>query len=85
MAKRQLQGNLIDVRVSRGIWLFWFSGFASLQTPESISLDQADINCVDVSKSGAVVVSGDDFGMVKLFPFPCTTVGVCLAPLTSRV
>ena len=32
---------------------------------------KADINCADVTKAGNAIVTGDDFGLVKLFAFPC--------------
>ncbi|KAI1886390.1 hypothetical protein AGOR_G00213520 [Albula goreensis] len=34
--------------------------------------DKADVNCACVSHAGLNVVSGDDFGLVKLFDFPCS-------------
>ncbi|XP_034041299.1 echinoderm microtubule-associated protein-like 6 [Thalassophryne amazonica] len=34
--------------------------------------DKADVNCACVSHAGLNVVTGDDFGLVKLFSFPCT-------------
>lgn len=33
--------------------------------------EKADVNCACVSHSGISLVTGDDFGMVKLFDFPC--------------
>ncbi|KAG7492916.1 hypothetical protein MATL_G00019970 [Megalops atlanticus] len=33
--------------------------------------DKADVNCACVSHAGLNVVTGDDFGLVKLFDFPC--------------
>lgn len=33
--------------------------------------DKADVTCACVSHSGLNIVTGDDFGMVKLFDFPC--------------
>ncbi|KAJ8250799.1 hypothetical protein COCON_G00227210 [Conger conger] len=36
------------------------------------SADKADVNCACVSHAGLNVVTGDDFGLVKLFDFPCT-------------
>lgn len=33
--------------------------------------DKADVTCACVSHSGLNMVTGDDFGMVKLFDFPC--------------
>uniref|UniRef100_G3PCL9 EMAP like 6 n=1 Tax=Gasterosteus aculeatus aculeatus TaxID=481459 RepID=G3PCL9_GASAC len=34
--------------------------------------DKAEVNCACVSHAGVNVVTGDDFGLVKLFDFPCT-------------
>jgi len=31
------------------------------------------VNCANVSHSGQTVVTGDDYGLVKLFDFPCAT------------
>lgn len=33
--------------------------------------DKADVNSAHVSHSGNAVATGDDFGLVKLFQFPC--------------
>ncbi|XP_045148988.1 echinoderm microtubule-associated protein-like 6, partial [Echinops telfairi] len=33
--------------------------------------DVTDINSVDANSKSSVLVSGDDFGLVKLFRFPC--------------
>ena len=30
-----------------------------------------DVNCAHVSHGGNAIVTGDDFGLVKLFEFPC--------------
>uniref|UniRef100_A0A9J7WVP8 EMAP like 5 n=1 Tax=Cyprinus carpio carpio TaxID=630221 RepID=A0A9J7WVP8_CYPCA len=38
----------------------------------SRNTDKADVTCACVSHSGLNIVTGDDFGMVKLFDFPCT-------------
>lgn len=35
-----------------------------------------DINSVEANYSNAVLVTGDDFGLVKLFRFPCLKKGV---------
>lgn len=32
---------------------------------------KADINCADLSHLGNALATGDDFGSVKLFEFPC--------------
>ena len=37
--------------------------------------DLTDINSADVDSEGGVVVTGDDFGLVKLFRFPCRKKG----------
>ncbi|XP_071834835.1 echinoderm microtubule-associated protein-like 6 isoform X3 [Apostichopus japonicus] len=35
------------------------------------STEKADVNCADVSGNTNAVATGDDFGFVKLFDFPC--------------
>lgn len=37
----------------------------------SRNTDKADVTCACVSHSGLNIVTGDDFGMVKLFDFLC--------------
>lgn len=37
----------------------------------SRNTDKADVTCACVSHSGLNIITGDDFGMVKLFDFPC--------------
>lgn len=37
--------------------------------------DVTDINSVDANYNSSVLVSGDDFGLVKLFKFPCLKKG----------
>ena len=37
----------------------------------SRNTDKADVTCACVSHSGLNIVTGDDFGMVKLLDFPC--------------
>lgn len=45
----------------------------------------ADVNCADVNKAGNAVITGDDFGFVKLFPFPAFKTNVStLIPLIFR-
>lgn len=34
-------------------------------------LDYTDVNAVDRSKNGTLLATGDDFGTVKLFKYPC--------------
>lgn len=38
-----------------------------------------DINSVDGNYNNAVLVTGDDFGLVKLFRFPCLKKGKALS------
>lgn len=42
--------------------------------------DKADVSCACVSHGGLNIVTGDDFGLVKLFDFPCTEKFVSLWP-----
>ena len=39
--------------------------------------EKADVNCAHVSNAGNAVVTGDDFGLVKLFQFPSPQKFVC--------
>ncbi|XP_048456030.1 echinoderm microtubule-associated protein-like 5 [Rhincodon typus] len=60
-------------RIDRITWATW----TSILGDEVIgiwsrNLDKADVNCACVSHSGLNIVTGDDFGLVKLFDFPCT-------------
>jgi WD40 repeat protein len=34
-------------------------------------LDYTDVNAVDRSRNGLLLATGDDFGQVKLFKYPC--------------
>ena len=34
--------------------------------------EKADVICASVSHAGLNIATGDDFGLVKLFDFPCT-------------
>ncbi len=43
--------------------------------------DKADVNTAHVSHSGNAVATGDDYGLVKLFPFPCTSKDVSIITL----
>lgn len=36
----------------------------------------ADVNCAHLSHLGTALATGDDFGFVKLFDFPCSEVNV---------
>lgn len=54
----------------------FFSLYFSILGDEVVGIwsrhaEKADVNCACVSHSGISLVTGDDFGMVKLFDFPC--------------
>ena len=38
--------------------------------------DTTDINATDTNFQHGIIVTGDDFGLVKLFRFPCVKKGV---------
>lgn len=40
-----------------------------------------EVNAVDANLSAAVLVSGDDLGLVKLFRFPCLRKGLSSVPV----
>lgn len=49
--------------------------FASILGDEVLGIwprnaDKADVNCACVSHAGLNLVTGDDFGLIKLFDFP---------------
>lgn len=46
--------------------------------------DVTDINSVDANYSSSVLVSGDDFGLVKLFKFPCLKKGKARRDVSLR-
>ncbi|KAK1171259.1 echinoderm microtubule-associated protein-like 6 isoform X3 [Acipenser oxyrinchus oxyrinchus] len=59
--------------IDRITWATW----TSILGDEVIGIwprnaDKAAVNCACVSHSGLNIVTGDDFGLVKLFDFPCT-------------
>ena len=45
------------------------------------SKDKAEVTCCCVSHASLNVVTGDDFGLVKLFHFPCREKAVSFTPL----
>lgn len=60
---------------SNALFLTWF--WNSILGDEVIGIwprnaDKADVNCACVTHAGLNIVTGDDFGLVKLFDFPCT-------------
>ncbi|XP_072293600.1 echinoderm microtubule-associated protein-like 6 isoform X2 [Eucyclogobius newberryi] len=67
--KLVIDQNVID----RITWASW----TSILGEEVLGIwprnaDKADVICACVSHAGANIVTGDDFGLVKLFDFPCT-------------
>lgn len=46
--------------------------------------DVTDINSVDANYNSSVLVSGDDFGLVKLFKFPCLKKGKATRHVSFR-
>ncbi|NXD21307.1 EMAL5 protein, partial [Spelaeornis formosus] len=83
--------QLVDQAViDRITWATW----TSVLGDEVIGIwsrhaEKADVNCACVSHSGINLVTGDDFGMVKLFDFPCPEKFVrtcfCMVTRTSTV
>ncbi|GFS05106.1 echinoderm microtubule-associated protein-like 6 [Elysia marginata] len=68
------EGNLVqDVAVSDKItWASW----TSVVGKEVLGIwpknaENADVNCSHLSHLGNALATGDDFGLVKLFSFPC--------------
>ncbi|XP_069464337.1 echinoderm microtubule-associated protein-like 6 isoform X1 [Ambystoma mexicanum] len=77
--KRQVHevpsGKLISdaAFVERITWATW----TSILGDEVLGIwprnaDKADVNCACVTHAGLNIVTGDDFGLVKLFDFPCS-------------
>ncbi|KAK7902027.1 hypothetical protein WMY93_018796 [Mugilogobius chulae] len=67
--KPVIDQNIID----RITWASW----TSILGDEVLGIwprnaDKADVICACVSHAGANIATGDDFGLVKLFDFPCT-------------
>ncbi|NWI52252.1 EMAL5 protein, partial [Calyptomena viridis] len=79
--------QLVDQAViDRITWATW----TSVLGDEVIGIwsrhaEKADVNCACVSHSGINLVTGDDFGMVKLFDFPCPEkfVRTCFCMVTA--
>ncbi|VFV19097.1 echinoderm microtubule-associated [Lynx pardinus] len=77
--KRQVHEVPLGKRVTEAVaiekitWASW----TSILGDEVIGIwprnaDKADVNCACVTHAGLNIVTGDDFGLVKLFDFPCT-------------
>ncbi|XP_037097720.1 echinoderm microtubule-associated protein-like 5 isoform X2 [Syngnathus acus] len=61
-----------QTHIDRITWATWTSVLGDeVVGIWSRNTDKADVTCACVSHSGLNVVTGDDFGMVKLFDFPC--------------
>uniref|UniRef100_A0A2K6G4N4 EMAP like 5 n=1 Tax=Propithecus coquereli TaxID=379532 RepID=A0A2K6G4N4_PROCO len=65
--------HLMDhAAIDRITWATWTSILGEeVMGIWSRHAEKADVNCACVSHSGISLVTGDDFGMVKLFDFPC--------------
>ncbi|XP_053521941.1 echinoderm microtubule-associated protein-like 5 isoform X6 [Artibeus jamaicensis] len=65
--------HLVDpAAIDRITWATWTSILGNeVLGIWSRHAEKADVNCACVSHSGISLVTGDDFGMVKLFDFPC--------------
>ncbi|XP_045677967.1 echinoderm microtubule-associated protein-like 5 isoform X1 [Phyllostomus hastatus] len=65
--------HLLDpAAIDRITWATWTSILGNeVLGIWSRHAEKADVNCACVSHSGISLVTGDDFGMVKLFDFPC--------------
>ncbi|KAI9516013.1 Echinoderm microtubule-associated protein-like 5 [Dissostichus eleginoides] len=59
-------------QIDRITWATWTSVLGDeVVGIWSRNTDKADVTCACVSHSGLNIVTGDDFGMVKLLDFPC--------------
>ena len=73
-----IAGKFLPKEEAKGIhWMTWTSVFG----PEVNGIwpkysNVNGINSVDANYSSAVLVTGDDFGLVKLFRFPCLKKGL---------
>uniref|UniRef100_A0A3P9B4X6 Uncharacterized protein n=1 Tax=Maylandia zebra TaxID=106582 RepID=A0A3P9B4X6_9CICH len=61
------------IAIDRITWATW----TSILGDEVLGIwprnaDKADVSCACVSHGGLNIVTGDDFGLVKVFDFPCT-------------
>lgn len=65
--------HLMDqTAIDRITWATWTSILGDeVMGIWSRHAEKADVSCACVSHSGISLVTGDDFGMVKLFDFPC--------------
>uniref|UniRef100_A0A3B5LW98 EML-like second beta-propeller domain-containing protein n=1 Tax=Xiphophorus couchianus TaxID=32473 RepID=A0A3B5LW98_9TELE len=58
--------------IERITWATWTSIFGDeVLGVWPRNADKADVTCACVSHAGLSLVTGDDFGLVKLFDFPC--------------
>ena len=75
-----IAGKLLNKEETKGIhWMTW----TGIIGPEVNGIwpkyaNVTDINSVDANYSSAVLVTGDDFGLVKLFRFPCLKKGLAI-------
>ena len=52
-------------------WQTWTCRFGFASQGIFPGVDYTDVNSVDRSRNGQLMATGDDFGMVKLFKYPC--------------
>ncbi|CAH1792746.1 unnamed protein product [Owenia fusiformis] len=68
-------GNQVEDKavINKITWATWTSALGEevIGVWPRDSTDKGDINCAHVSHQGNAIATGDDFGTVKLFSFPC--------------
>jgi len=68
--------KLYKSHVLHGNSIVLLSSLFSVIGPEVVGIwpkdsPNADVNCAHLSHHGSALATGDDFGYVKLFEFPC--------------
>lgn len=80
-------GKLLPKEEAKGIhWMTW----TCVIGPEVNGIwpkysNMTDVNSVDANYSSTALVTGDDFGLVKLFRFPCLKKGQLGKHLASHI
>ncbi len=73
-APRGLRVTPTSAVLANILWATWTSVLGpSVQGIWQGTSDVTDVNSADLSHDGQVLATGDDFGLVKLFPFPVPT------------